>query len=137
MKIAMTRFTAKVLLPIAIVFGLMACATTHDLVTISGDIMYRERIALPDDAVLTVQIKDVSLQDTKAIVIAERVLDNVVTPQAFEFQIAADQFQQGHSYAVGARIEVNGKLWFINTQTYRVDVNETQQLNIIVNKVGG
>ena len=137
MNTAMMRFTSKIILPFALAFGLMACATSQDLVTISGEIMYRERISLPDNAVLTVQIKDVSLQDTKAIVIAEMVSDKVTTPQAFEFQITADQFQQGHTYAVGARIDVDGKLWFINTQAYKVNVNETQPINVVVKKVGG
>ncbi|GAM78114.1 lipoprotein-related protein [Vibrio ishigakensis] len=36
---------------------------------VSGTVAYRERIALPDNAVLKVTLEDVSLADAKAIVI--------------------------------------------------------------------
>ncbi|PMG39281.1 YbaY family lipoprotein [Shewanella sp. 10N.286.52.B9] len=130
-------FISKACISLMLLGGLFGCSSVDHLVSISGDVSYRERMALPDNAILTVQVKDVSLQDTKAIVIAEKVYQQVNAPQAFEFQIAADQFIVGHSYSIGARIEVNGKLWFINTQAYSIDVNETQPINVIVNKVGG
>ncbi|TIV73114.1 MAG: hypothetical protein E5V93_18665, partial [Mesorhizobium sp.] len=40
--------------------------------TIAGEVTYRERIALPPDAVLVVELADVSLADAPAIVIAKR-----------------------------------------------------------------
>ncbi|WP_076539838.1 YbaY family lipoprotein [Shewanella sp. UCD-KL21] len=137
MNITIKAFISKACISLMLLGGLMGCASVDQLVTISGDVSYRERIALPDNARLTVQVKDVSLQDTKAIVVAEKVYQQVNTPQSFEFQIAGDQFIAGHRYSIGARIEVNGKLWFINTQAYSIDVNETQPINVIVNKVGG
>lgn len=136
MSKAMMRLFNGVLVAVVVFLGLGACASHNDLVSVSGEIMYRERIALPDDAVIKVQLKDVSLQDTKAIVMAEMTSDEVTTPHAFTFELARDQFQQGHTYAVGARIEVEGKLWFINTQSYVVDINSNEAINLIVNKVG-
>ncbi len=137
MSNAVKRILSKILISVAIIVGLGACASSNDLVTVSGDVTYRERIALPADAVIKVQLKDVSLQDTKAIVLAEMMSENAMTPYTFEFQIARDQFQQGHTYAIGARIEVNGELWFINTQSYIVNIDEVQPVNVVVNKVGG
>jgi putative lipoprotein len=40
--------------------------------TIAGEVTYRERIALPLDAVLVVELADVSLADAPATVIAKR-----------------------------------------------------------------
>ncbi|MCL1066403.1 YbaY family lipoprotein [Shewanella olleyana] len=137
MKHTLNKLLMPFVLAVALVAALGGCASQSDLVTISGDVMYRERIALPADAVIKVQLKDVSLQDTKAIVMAEMMTDNVKTPHAFEFQLARDQFQSGHTYAVGARIEVDGKLWFINTQSYIVNIDATEPVNVLVNKVGG
>lgn len=42
---------------------------------VEGEASYRERIALPEDAVLTVQLADVSLADAPAAVIAERKVE--------------------------------------------------------------
>src|SRR6516225_3433270 len=42
------------------------------LPTISGNVAYRERIALPENAVLIVQLQDVSFADAPAKVIAEQ-----------------------------------------------------------------
>ncbi len=137
MKHTLAKLVMPIALSFALVVGLVGCASHNDLVTISGDVMYRERIALPADAVIKVQLNDVSLQDKKAIVMAEMITDNVTTPHQFEFQLARDQFQQGHTYAIGVRIEVDGKLWFINTQSYVVDINGTEPVNVLVNKVGG
>ncbi|WP_228768531.1 YbaY family lipoprotein [Shewanella sp. TC10] len=141
MGLTMNRTLSKLLmsfvLSVSLVVGLGGCASQSDLVTISGDVMYRERIALPENAVIKVQLNDVSLQDTKAIVMAEMVTDKVTTPHGFEFQLARDQFQQGHTYAIGARIEVEGKLWFINTQSYIVNIDAIEPVNVLVNKVGG
>lgn len=139
--ISMKRFFAKLLMSAVVTSGLLiglsGCASQNDLVSISGDVMYRERIALPAEAVIKVQLNDVSLQDTKAIVMAEMSSDNVTTPYAFEFQLARDQFQQGHTYAIAARIEVDGKLWFINTQSYIVNIDGNEPVRVLVNKVGG
>ena len=40
--------------------------------TLKGEVMYRERIALPPNAVLSVQLADVSLADAPATMIGEQ-----------------------------------------------------------------
>ena len=40
--------------------------------TVKGEVMYRERIALPPNAVLSVQLADVSLADAPAAIVGER-----------------------------------------------------------------
>ena len=41
---------------------------------VTGTITYRERIALPENAIVNVQLQDVSLQDVAATVIAETTI---------------------------------------------------------------
>ncbi|MBW8182401.1 YbaY family lipoprotein [Shewanella nanhaiensis] len=115
---------------------LSGCATPNAGVEIQGEIWFKERIALPQEAVLTVQIKDVSLMDAPAVVIAEIERDNVTTPAPFQFVINRDQFEQGHTYAVGANISLNGKLMFINTQAYQIDLGSSEPMSVLVQKVG-
>ncbi|MCG9696196.1 YbaY family lipoprotein [Shewanella sp. Isolate11] len=112
------------------------CASSNSSVEIVGEVWFKERIALPQDAVLTVQVQDISKMDTAAVILAEIAQTPVVSPAAFKFVIPADQFQKGHTYAIGAKIHHNDKLLFINTQTYQVDVGSPESLSVLVQRVG-
>ncbi|RTR38506.1 hypothetical protein EKG38_13415 [Shewanella canadensis] len=121
----------------AIVVGaLVGCATPNAGVEIQGEVWYKERIALPQDAVLTVELKDVSLMDAPAIVLAQIERSDVSTPAPFQFLINRDQFESGHTYAIGAKITLNDKLLFINTQAYNIDLGSSEPMSVLVQKVG-
>ncbi|MEC4726927.1 YbaY family lipoprotein [Shewanella sp. D64] len=115
---------------------LFGCATPNAGVEIHGDIWFKERMALPPEAMLTVQVKDVSLMDAPAVVIAEIERGDVTTPAPFQFIINRDQFEKGHTYSVGASISLNGKLMFINTQAYKIDLESSEPMSVLVQKVG-
>lgn len=115
---------------------LSGCATPNASVAIQGEVWYKERIALPPQAVLTVQVKDVSLMDAPALVIAEIERSGVTTPAPFEFVINRDQFESGHTYAIGAKIMLDDQLMFINTQAYNIDLSSQEPLSVLVQKVG-
>lgn len=118
--------------------GMLAgCATPNAMVNIQGEAFYVERIALPADAKLIVQVLDVSKMDVPAIVMAERVKEGASTPTPFSFSMSSDQFEPGHTYAVGARIMRGDKLLFINTQAYHIDLNSTEPMKVRLEKVGG
>lgn len=134
LRLVAQRLTAMVF--ITVVALLAGCATPNAIVEIKGEAIYRERIALPPEAKLIVQLLDVSKMDVPAIVIAERVKQGAGTPTPFSFVIGRDQFEQGHTYAIGARIMLGDKLLFINTQAYHVDLNSAQAMTIILEKIG-
>ena len=124
---------------IVMIAGLSGCAMTTGnaaKVEIHGETFYRERIALPSDAILTVQVKDVSKMDVPATVMAEQVTEGASTPAKFSFELGRDQFVEGHTYAIGARITLDGKLLFINTQAYHIDVNSKEPMSVMLEKVG-
>ncbi len=83
---------------------------------VSGTVTYRQRIALPPDAVLTVIIQDVSLADAPALVIGEQVIKEpgqVPIPYAVEYRYR--DIEDSHMYSMQARIEdADGNLLFIN-----------------------
>ncbi|MCJ8157756.1 YbaY family lipoprotein [Sphingomonas sp. LaA6.9] len=83
---------------------------------LAGTVSYRERIALPADAVVKVQIADVARQDVPARTIAETRIETEgrQVPIAFELAYPADHPSAHAEYAVSARIEGgDGRLLFI------------------------
>jgi putative lipoprotein len=89
---------------------------------VAGSVTYLERIALPPQATVTVRLADVSLADAPAQVLAEQVIPANGQQPPFAFALFYDpaQIQPNHTYAVQARIEVDGQLRFINTTRYPV-----------------
>lgn len=102
-----------------------ACATpTPPSVSLEGEVFYLQRIALPDNATLTVNLQDVSLADAPAVLLARQsgpVKGQV--PLAFHLEYDPAQVKPGHRYALSARIELAGKLLFITTEQHGVELN--------------
>jgi putative lipoprotein len=105
---------------VSIVLAVAACAAptpkgVQPLATLSGTVTYREPVTLSPDAVVTVVLADVSLQDAPAKVLAEQTITNPgESPIPFELSYDPDAIVASHSYAVQARIEWEGKLLFVN-----------------------
>ncbi|UVK37960.1 YbaY family lipoprotein [Mesorhizobium sp. AR10] len=90
--------------------------------TLKGEVMYRERIALPPNAVLSVQLADVSLADAPAAVIGERkVAPAGQVPIKFEISFDPQVIRPDMTYALQARITVDNKLMFISDTRHQVD----------------
>ena len=49
--------------------------------------------------------------------------------------VPTEAFKTGHRYAISARITVADELWFINTQSYPVNITDPQPLTVVVDKV--
>ena len=117
------RFAAVVM-----VAGLLACDSTTSTSTspspdgkVTGTITYRERIALPPEAVVEVRLSDVSLQDVASTLIGKSIITEPgQVPIPFEVSYFTSVIDQRHTYAVSARITVGNDLWFINTTAYPV-----------------
>jgi len=96
-------------------------ALHSNLPAVSGTVTYRERIAMPPQAVVTVQLLDVSRQDVPATVLGEDVIDNPgQVPVSFEISYNPREFDSTHTYAVRAEIRVDGELRFTTTTQYQV-----------------
>jgi uncharacterized lipoprotein YbaY len=108
---------------------------------LTGTVTYLQRIALPPDAAIDVQLQDVSLQDAPATVIAaERyIAEGRQVPIPFELTYDPAGIDPKHTYAVAARITVDGKLRWINTQRYPVLTRgaPVTDVDIVVESVGG
>jgi putative lipoprotein len=90
--------------------------------TVTGAVTYRQRIALPPDAVLSVELADVSLADAPATVIGERKIAPAgQVPIRFEIGFDPKVVLPGRTYAIQARITADGRLLFITDTRHQLD----------------
>ncbi len=102
------------------------CARTdkppEEFMTVSGTTAYRQRIAMPPDAVLSVQLEDVTLADAPSPVLAEfsEHFGDRQVPIAFTLPIPKTAIHANHRYNLRASITVGGTLRFTTTRRYPV-----------------
>ena len=108
---------------IAVVLLAVACSTMFGSgSSVTGSATYRERIALSPEATLTVQLRDVSYQDTAAPLIAEQVIHNPgQVPVEFKIEYDPEDINPRNTYSVQATIfESDGRMAFTNDTAYEV-----------------
>ncbi len=90
--------------------------------SVSGTVTYRERIALTPGARLVVELRDVSLQDAAAPLIARQTIESPgQVPIAFKVEYSRADINSRNTYAIQASIiESDGRLAFINDTAYDV-----------------
>ena len=80
---------------------------------IEGSVFYRERIALPPNAVVEIQLEDVSRADAMATVMATLTLNSENgPPYAFSIDYDPAQIDSRMTYALRASIRVDDQLMF-------------------------
>jgi putative lipoprotein len=114
-----------------------ACGSKKEDAAVSGTVIYRERIALPDDAVVKVQLQDVSKMDVKAEVLGEQMMktEGKQVPIDYSVPFEEEAIDERFTYAVSARIEDGaGKLLFISDTVIPVITgdNPTEDVEILV-----
>jgi uncharacterized lipoprotein YbaY len=109
--------------------------------TLTGTVTYRERIALPPDAIVEVRLEDVSRADAPAIVVAEQTITSPgQVPIAFSLSYDPSAIEERFTYAVRARItDASGRLLFITTTMNRVLTRgaPTDGVELVLQRVGG
>ncbi|WP_198174169.1 YbaY family lipoprotein [Mesorhizobium xinjiangense] len=104
--------------------------------TLNGTVAYRERIALPPSTVLEVALVDVSRADAPAITLAQtRVEPAGQVPIAFALDYEDTDIEPSRTYALEAKILVDGQPWFATTRQYRVFDDGEATAEIIVTRV--
>ena len=107
---------------------LSACTSQAPKASVTGEVFYLQRMALPPQAVLSVTLQDVSLADAPSIELARQqgpVSGQVPLP--FKLDYNPQQVDPRHRYSVSARIEQEGRLLFISTQHYSVKLDGSDQ----------
>lgn len=89
---------------------------------LTGTVTYLQRIALPSGSVVEVQLQDVSRADAQAQIIASQTITTAGENVPIPFRLSYDpaQIDPRFTYALSARITINGELRWINTESYAV-----------------
>lgn len=96
-------------------------AEAPDVISVTGEIGYRERIALRPGSMVTVTLSDVSRQDVPAAVVVEASFPITTVPAPFELKTAAN-LKSGHSYALRTTIRDGaGTLRWTTDTVQRID----------------
>lgn len=106
---------------------------------VTGTATYRERMALPADAVLEVTLADVSRADAAATPLGTARIERPGQPP-FRFAIPYDsaKVDPRMSYAVRARVTAGGRLLFTTTQRYPVLTGGAgREVALVLARVGG
>lgn len=109
---------------------------------LAGKVMYRERMAMPPEATVTVTLADVSRADAPAQLIAEQQIDNpgnVPVPFALRYDKSFAQNSHPMAYAVRAEVrDGEGRLLWTTTQRHTVELGEkeaNQNVTIMLERV--
>ncbi|MBE9537951.1 MAG: YbaY family lipoprotein [Proteobacteria bacterium] len=101
---------------------------------IEGTVFYRERIALPPNAVVEIQLEDVSRADAMATVMATLTLNSENgPPYAFSIDYDPARIDSRMTYALRASIRVDDKLMF-TTMDY-TDPFSGNPVSVLVRRV--
>ena len=90
--------------------------------SVSGTVAYRERLALSPDAMLIVELRDVSYADAAAPLIARQTISGPgQVPIKFKVGYNSQDIDSRNRYSISARIvESDGRLAFTNDTAYEV-----------------
>ena len=126
---------------IVVLLMLAGCATpTSDpeMAEVTGQVVYRERIAAPPNARLEVVLQDISRAGAPAVRLGEMVVENAGQPP-YEFAIAYDpaDIDPRHTYAVAARLYDGEQLLFISDTVHQVITRDFPSTATIVMRQTG
>lgn len=135
----MSQYFKIVLAALCVMVAIMLAPPSYAAqATITGEVTYRERIALPEGGRLVVRLVDVSKADAPARIEAEAVIAGEgQVPLQFTLNFDPKVVNPKHSYALVAEIRAGNVLWFRNTTQFPVDpLNPAKPLVIVVNFIG-
>lgn len=117
-------FCPRIFAYFAIVLSLGSCSyipQDPSFATLSGTISYRERVSLVPEAVVVVQLLDLSAGGQEANIIGEERLERPgQVPIRFDLKYDAGAIMTGHRYGLTARIFSGQRLLFTTHDPYPV-----------------
>lgn len=104
--------------------------------SVTGTATYRERMALPPDAVFEAVIEDSSKADAPALVLGRTEVTSFQVPVSFSIAYDPAKLDPRARYSVRTRILVQGRLWFTSDTFHPVlrDAGDTRA-DIVMRRV--
>jgi len=122
---------------------LLACSLGHAQsggAQVTGSVTYRERMALPADAVIDVKLLDTTITDVASQTVAESLInaEGRQVPVPFTLGYDPSLIVPAHRYSVRAIIRSgDGMLMFSSTQAYPVITHGApSKVNLVLQRVG-
>jgi putative lipoprotein len=129
-------------LPLLVILGLVtACAdiATQSRTQVTGTATYKERMALPPNAVLEATLEDVTKAGALAEILGRTRIEQPGNPP-FRFEITYDpsRIDPRHRYTVRARIMADGRLLFSTDRHYSVlTAGSGNEVALVLRRIGG
>jgi uncharacterized lipoprotein YbaY/heat shock protein HslJ len=126
---------ARIVAALALVIvGELASGQVEGSAVITGTVAYLQRSALAPDAVVKVQLQDVSLQDAPAKIVAEVKVPSAgrQVPIPFRIPYLPANINPAHSYVVRATIAAHGEEMFTSTSAYPVITRGAPTTDVMV-----
>ena len=101
---------------------------------LTGVVTYRQRIALPDNAVVVVKLQDTSLADAPATDIATQTIETKGSQVPIPFELTYDpgKINSRMRYTISVRITVGDRLMWINTTSVPVLTSNAPKTDVTV-----
>jgi putative lipoprotein len=102
--------------------------------SIRGTVAYRQKIAMPPDAVVVVELVDLSVNESvPPVVVSTRLTEPGSVPVSYELNYRRSLRQPGHQYAVRARIESGGRPWMVmGTVNHIMDFGRIARADVVL-----
>jgi putative lipoprotein len=98
--------------------------TTAPTMAVTGTVAYLEKIALPPQAVIELQLRELPVADARehaTLVMEQKIaLGNRQVPVSFELKVDVGKISPKRAYSLTARILVNDTTWFYSAHGYLV-----------------
>jgi len=106
----------------AVLLALPAAALAQNTSSVTGTINLRQRVAIPNNAIVTVQLADASRQGAPAPVLSQQIItaNGAQAPFTFTLQYDKNQITTTGVYIVQGNIKVNGQTRYTTTTAFRV-----------------
>ena len=134
----MKKVTSIIILAVVTVLVLAGCSSGGGEASVSGNIVSRGSVTLPDGANIQVQIQDISVADAPAKVIGEQTIDGSgkSLPVPYEVSYDSSEIDDRFSYSMSVRIEdKDGKLIYISDTNTPVITSGNPTENVDINVV--
>jgi len=106
---------------------------------LQGEVYYLERMALPENAQVTVFLQDISRADAPAPILAQQVINTNGKQVPIPFTLSYDPtvIEGRHTYSIRAHIKVDDRLWFTTTEHIglKLDGSDQQPIKLKLERV--
>ncbi len=107
--------------------------------TVKGTVTYRDRSLIPLGALVTVRLQDTAKQDVAAVELASTsitlIAANQTPPYPFELTHTPESLDPNAKLSISARIELDGKLVYLNTSRVTVERSSAGPVEVVVDRV--